>query len=211
MNDINQHTRTSAPRAGKMKRFGKRLFKTAMSPTKTIILGFLVVILIGGLLLMLPISSADGAFADPIDALFTATSATCVTGLIVRDTATEWSMFGKGVILALIQIGGLGFMSMAMLVSALIKRTVTPRERVIFAQSMNLSAYDRLFRFLHNMAYAFVGQRVSAVIVAFGNALHFVAVLYFFQECEHAGRRLVYFFQQVDGGLVGAPFFADLV
>lgn len=89
MNDINQHTRASIPRAGKMKRFGKRLFKTAMSPTKTIILGFLVVILIGGLLLMLPVSSADGAFADPIDALFTATSATCVTGLIVRDTATE--------------------------------------------------------------------------------------------------------------------------
>ena len=168
MNDINQHTRTSAPRAGKMKRFGKRLFKTAMSPTKTIILGFLVVILIGGLLLMLPISSADGAFADPIDALFTATSATCVTGLIVRDTATEWSMFGKGVILALIQIGGLGFMSMAMLVSALIKRTVTPRERVIFAQSMNLSAYDRLFRFLHNMvAFTFAFEFAGALLLSF--------------------------------------------
>ena len=168
MNDIKQHTRTSAPRAGKMKRFGKRLFKTAMSPTKTIILGFLVVILIGGLLLMLPVSSADGAFADPIDALFTATSATCVTGLIVRDTATEWSMFGKGVILALIQIGGLGFMSMAMLVSALIKRTVTPRERVIFAQSMNLSAYDRLFRFLHNMvAFTFAFEFAGALLLSF--------------------------------------------
>ncbi|PWL49367.1 MAG: Trk family potassium uptake protein [Clostridiales bacterium] len=168
MNDINQHTRASIPRAGKMKRFGKRLFKTAMSPTKTIILGFLVVILIGGLLLMLPVSSADGAFADPIDALFTATSATCVTGLIVRDTATEWSMFGKGVILALIQIGGLGFMSMAMLVSALIKRTVTPRERVIFAQSMNLSAYDRLFRFLHNMvAFTFAFEFAGALLLSF--------------------------------------------
>ena len=168
MNDINQHTRASIPRAGKMKRFGKRLFKTAMSPTKTIILCFLVVILIGGLLLMLPVSSADGAFADPIDALFTATSATCVTGLIVRDTATEWSMFGKGVILALIQIGGLGFMSMAMLVSALIKRTVTPRERVIFAQSMNLSAYDRLFRFLHNMvAFTFAFEFAGALLLSF--------------------------------------------
>lgn len=168
MNDINQHTRASAPRAGKMKRFGKRLFKTAMSPTKTIILGFLVVILIGGLLLMLPVSSADGAFADPIDAFFTATSSTCVTGLVVRDTATEWSMFGKGVILALIQIGGLGFMSMAMLVSALIKRTVTPRERVIFAQSMNLSAYDRLFRFLHNMvAFTFAFEFAGALLLSF--------------------------------------------
>ncbi len=168
MNDINQHTRASIPRAGKMKRFGKRLFKTALSPTKTIILGFLVVILIGGLLLMLPVSSADGAFADPIDALFTATSSTCVTGLVVRDTATEWSMFGKGVILALIQIGGLGFMSMAMLVSALIKRTVTPRERVIFAQSMNLSAYDRLFRFLHNMiAFTFAFESAGALLLSF--------------------------------------------
>jgi len=168
MNDINQHTRASIPRAGKMKRFGKRLFKTALSPTKTIILGFLVVIFIGGLLLMLPVSSADGAFTDPIDAFFTATSATCVTGLIVRDTATEWSMFGKGVILALIQIGGLGFMSMAMLISALIKRTVTPRERVIFAQSMNLSAYDRLFRFLHNMiAFTFAFEFAGALLLSF--------------------------------------------
>lgn len=168
MNDINQHTRASIPRAGKMKRFGKRLFKTALSPTKTIILGFLVVIFIGGLLLMLPVSSADGAFTDPIDAFFTATSSTCVTGLVVRDTATEWSMFGKGVILALIQIGGLGFMSMAMLVSALIKRTVTPRERVIFAQSMNLSAYDRLFRFLHNMiAFTFAFEFAGALLLSF--------------------------------------------
>ena len=137
-NTQNIHTQPSAHRFGRL--FRKRIYKTAMSPTKTIILGFLSVVLIGGLLLTLPISSADGKFTDPIDALFTATSSTCVTGLVVRDTATEWSMFGKGVILALIQIGGLGFMTVAMLVSALMRRTVTPRERVIFAQSMNLSA-----------------------------------------------------------------------
>ena len=165
-NTQNIHTQPSAHRFGRL--FRKRIYKTAMSPTKTIILGFLSVVLIGGLLLTLPISSADGKFTDPIDALFTATSSTCVTGLVVRDTATEWSMFGKGVILALIQIGGLGFMTVAMLVSALMRRTVTPRERVIFAQSMNLSAYDRLFRFLHHMlAFTFTFELAGALLLSF--------------------------------------------
>ena len=67
--------------------------------TKEVYSSLFIGILIGGLLLMLPVSSADGAFADPIDALFTATSATCVTGLVVRDTWTQFTVFGQAVIL----------------------------------------------------------------------------------------------------------------
>ncbi len=81
------------------------------SPARAICLSFFVVIAVGTLLLMLPVSSQDGRFTLPLDALFTATSATCVTGLVVFDTATKWSLFGQLVILTLIQIGGLGLVT----------------------------------------------------------------------------------------------------
>lgn len=81
------------------------------SPARAICLSFFVVIAVGTLLLMLPVSSQDGRFTPPLDALFTATSATCVTGLVVFDTATKWSLFGQLVILTLIQIGGLGLVT----------------------------------------------------------------------------------------------------
>ena len=85
-----------------------------MSPTNVIIFGFLTIILVGTLLLVMPFSSSSGEITNPLTALFTATSATCVTGLITVDTGVYWSAFGKGVILLLIQVGGLGFMSLAM-------------------------------------------------------------------------------------------------
>ena len=78
------------------------------SPFRVIILGFMLVILTGSLLLMLPIASQQGVRTPFLDALFTSTSAVCVTGLILYDTATYWSNFGQLVILLLIQIGGLG-------------------------------------------------------------------------------------------------------
>lgn len=81
------------------------------SPARSICTSFLIVITIGTLLLTLPISSQDRQFTSVLDALFTATSATCVTGLIVFDTATKWSLFGKVIILTLIQVGGLGLVT----------------------------------------------------------------------------------------------------
>ena len=79
---------------------------------RLLVLGFLLIILLGAFLLTLPVSSADGSSTPPINALFTATSATCITGLVVYDTATQWSFFGQAVILCMIQIGGLGFMTL---------------------------------------------------------------------------------------------------
>lgn len=86
-----------------------------LSPPQIIALGFLAVIFIGGILLSLPVSSASGEGLPFEDALFTATSAVCVTGLVVYDTGAAFSVFGQIVIMLLIQIGGLGFMTLRQL------------------------------------------------------------------------------------------------
>ena len=88
-----------------------------LTSSQIIVLGFLGAILLGAFLLMLPISTADGNGATFADAVFTATSATCVTGLVVQDTATYWSGFGQAVILTLIQIGGMGVVTFAVAIT----------------------------------------------------------------------------------------------
>ncbi len=135
MNNITVKTKAHIHRV--KRKWKKRL---SLSPTQTILLGFIALILLGSLLLMLPISSKDGSFTSPRDAVFTATSATCVTGLISVDTGLHWSLFGQSVILLLIQIGGLGFMTMAVMMSMFIKRQITPKERLLIAQSLGLSS-----------------------------------------------------------------------
>lgn len=88
-----------------------------ISTSRFIFFGFLGVIVLGTFILTLPISSSSGEFTSVVDALFTATSATCVTGLVVHDTATYWSAFGQGVIIVLIQIGGMGVITIALLLT----------------------------------------------------------------------------------------------
>lgn len=105
-----------------------------LSPARLIALSFFLVILIGAGLLMLPIAS-KGAPAAPLDALFTATSATCVTGLIVRDTFTGWTTFGQIVIILLIQLGGLGFMTVITLVSFAVGKRLSLYDRKVLMQS----------------------------------------------------------------------------
>ncbi|MBQ2240904.1 MAG: Trk family potassium uptake protein, partial [Clostridia bacterium] len=106
-----------------------------MGTATVMALGFLAIIAIGAVLLMLPISSASGEFTSPLTAMFTAVSATCVTGLVVVESGLYWSLFGKIVIIVLIQIGGLGFMTMAVLLSVIIRRSLSPRDRVLVAAS----------------------------------------------------------------------------
>ena len=120
----------------------KKLKRSNKSMTGIIALGFIVLITVGAILLMLPISSASREFTSPLTAFFTAVSASCVTGLVTVDTGTYWSLFGQIVIIVMIQIGGLGFMTMAVLLSKIIKRNVTPRERMLVAMSYNLNSYD---------------------------------------------------------------------
>ncbi|MCY0933896.1 TrkH family potassium uptake protein [Streptomyces sp. H34-S4] len=104
--------------AGRVARVWQLLFTT--HPARTVVSAFALVIAIGTVLLMLPAASTDGSVTDLTTALFTSTSAVCVTGLVVVDTATHWSGFGEGVILALIQVGGFGIMTMASLLALLV-------------------------------------------------------------------------------------------
>ncbi len=126
--------------------------KRRLGATRIIVLGFLAIIVLGTALLMLPIASADGKATGFLDALFTVVSSSCVTGLTVVDTATHWSTFGHAVILILIQIGGLGFMTMAVLLSLLIKRAVTPKERMLVAMSYNLDSFDSTTQIVKRVA-----------------------------------------------------------
>ncbi len=126
----------------------KKWFRS-ISYTRIIALSFFVVILTGAILLSLPIASKSGAFTPFIKALFTATSATCVTGLIVYDTFTHWSLFGQIVIITMIQIGGLGLMTIITMFFLLTKKKINLHERQILAQSagtMHISGVLRLIR-----------------------------------------------------------------
>lgn len=111
--------------------------KKAMTQTQIIAFGFFIMITIGTILLMLPISSKSGEWTAPIDAMFTATSASCVTGLVVFDTYTHWTLFGQLVLLLLIQIGGLGFMTIATLFSLLMRRKIGLKERELMQESVS--------------------------------------------------------------------------
>lgn len=109
--------------------------RRATPPVRLIVGSFALVVLLGTLLLTLPISSARGAFSSPLDALFTATSATCVTGLSVVDTTTHWNTFGQAVILLLIQVGGLGLSTFAIGFSLLVRKRLGIREMVLARES----------------------------------------------------------------------------
>ena len=116
-----------------------------------IILGFLSLIILGSLLLMLPISTRDGEGAAFSDALFTATSATCVTGLVVRDTATYWSVFGQCIILVLIQIGGMGIVTAAVAFVSLSGRKIGLMQRSTMQEAVSahhLAGVVRLTNFI---------------------------------------------------------------
>lgn len=112
---------------------------THVSTTQIIAVAFAVIILTGALLLTLPIASRSGVGCDFRSALFTSTSATCVTGLTLFDTWTQWSPFGQTVILCLIEIGGLGFMSAASLFIFLLGRKVGLKQRLVMAQAMSMN------------------------------------------------------------------------
>lgn len=120
--------------------------KKHLPPASVIVLGFALVILVGTLLLMLPFATLSGESAGAMTSLFTATSATCVTGLIVQDTALFWSPFGQVVILLLIQTGGLGFMMLATAFSLLLRRKISMRERLLMSAALNISDMSGMVR-----------------------------------------------------------------
>lgn len=113
------------------------MFRRKFSALQIIALGFFIIAILGTILLMLPISSRDGTWTPLMTSLFTSVSASCVTGLVLVDTATHWSLFGQFVILLLIQIGGLGFMTIATFFMSFAKKNINLRNRSIMAESIN--------------------------------------------------------------------------
>ena len=107
------------------------------NPPFVLAISFFVLISVGTALLMLPQAAADGVSAGFVDSLFTATSASCVTGLIVRNTASGWSIFGKCIIISLIQIGGLGTMTMIMWISIFTGQRISLTRRLYIREQLN--------------------------------------------------------------------------
>lgn len=136
-----------------------------MSYVQIIALGYFLLILLGSLLLFLPFATAVGEETSFLTAVFTATSATCVTGLVVVDTYMHWTVFGKIVILLLIQVGGLGFMTMGVLFAMCLKQRITLRTRGILQESINALQVGGVVRLVK---HALIG---TAIVEAAGAAL----------------------------------------
>ena len=129
----------------------KYLKNIRLNPPRVLALGFGTLILIGAILLNLPIASQNGESIGFINSFFTSASAVCVTGLVVVNTAKHWSLFGKIVIIILIQIGGLGFMTMATIVAMLMGKKISLKERLIIKEQLNqenISGLVRLTRYV---------------------------------------------------------------
>lgn len=138
-----------------------------LSPPQILVLGFAAIIFIGTALLMLPISTSTGEPLEFIDALFTSTSATCVTGLVVVDTGTTFSSFGEVVIMMLIQIGGLGFMTMATLFALALKRRLSLKDRLILQEAMNQSSMEGIVRLIRRvLLYSLIIEACGAIILS---------------------------------------------
>ena len=150
---------------------GFRRLRTSLSTTHIIALGFLSAILIGTVLLMLPAATTDGNTTPWIDCLFTATTSVCVTGLTAVTTATHWSLFGKIVILILIQLGGLGIVSFTTAIMMVIGRKITLRDRMLLEDALNLDTLSGLVRFLR---WIFMGTFLIEGFGAIGYSLLFI-------------------------------------
>lgn len=157
--------------------------KIKLAPAQIVILSFLVIIVVGTLLLALPISAAEGKTINFIDAFFTATSATCVTGLSTLSLSENFSFIGQIIILVLIQIGGLGYMTLYSSMTILLGKSLAVRDQVMMQDLLNISSFEDLLQMIINIIkYTLVVELCGAVILTiafnitgydFGEALYF--------------------------------------
>jgi len=143
----------------------KRVRKLHLNTTQIIAVAFAGLILLGAALLCLPAASRSGESCGFFSALFTATSATCVTGLVLFDTWTQWSGFGQAVILLLIEVGGLGFMSAASLVIFLLRKKVGLKQRMVIAQAMSLNDMQGVVRLQRIVIFGSMGVQLAGALV----------------------------------------------
>jgi trk system potassium uptake protein len=138
-----------------------------LDPPKVLVLGFAILILIGTCLLTLPIATVDGNGLSFLNALFTATSATCVTGLVVVDTGSTFTKFGQLVILSLIQIGGLGFMTFATFFFFLLGKKISLKDRLLLQESLNNLSIEGIVRLVKRvLIFTAAIEIVGAIILS---------------------------------------------
>ncbi|MDQ8736920.1 TrkH family potassium uptake protein [Paenibacillus sp. LHD-38] len=152
------------------------------SPPQVMTFGFILIILIGAQLLSRPISYTNDISISYLDALFMSASATCVTGLTVLNTGTHFSTFGQVVIIILVQVGGLGFMTMATLFALLFRKRISFRERLVLQESMNYGSTEGIVRMIRKvLLYALVIELSGAILLSsyfmlempFGKSIYF--------------------------------------
>lgn len=141
--------------------------KFRFSFEQIVVLGYFTIIMIGGILLSLPLASNSSTWTPYLNALFTATSATCVTGLVVYDTYQQWSLFGQTVILILIQIGGLGFMTIITIFSVYLKRNIGLHERKLLMQSTGSMEIGGIVRMVKRIVTGtFIFEGIGTLLLA---------------------------------------------
>ncbi|MFZ5649229.1 MAG: TrkH family potassium uptake protein [Bacillota bacterium] len=146
--------------------FGAAVNKIRLTPPQILVFGFAGVIALGAVLLTLPVFTAPGKNTDFITAVFTSTSAVCVTGLVVVDTGTHWTLAGQVLIMLLIQVGGLGFMTMAMIFFMLMGKRIGLKNRLIMQESlnqMNVAGIVRLVKII--FLFTIVSELLAAIVL----------------------------------------------
>ncbi|MBO5069798.1 MAG: potassium transporter KtrB [Roseburia sp.] len=142
-----------------------RKHRLSLSTTQVILLGFLITILVGSMLLSLPVSSADGKAVPYVDALFTATTATCVTGLVTVPTYSTWSSFGQAIILVLIQIGGLGIITILTGLMIMLNKKIGIGDRLLIQDAFNLNTMSGLVAFVKRVLFGtFLIEGIGAIL-----------------------------------------------
>ncbi|HSH35447.1 TrkH family potassium uptake protein [Schnuerera sp.] len=145
----------------------KYINKIGLNPPRVLILGFGALILIGTLLLNLPIATKTGESIGLVNSFFTSASAVCVTGLVVVNTADYWSLFGQITILILIQMGGLGFMTMATIVALLVGKKITLKERLVIKEQLNQKTISGLVRLTKYVILStFIMEGIGAILLS---------------------------------------------
>lgn len=145
--------------------------KKKMSHTGGLAVGFALLILFGTFLLTLPAATRTGRSMDVLDALFTATSATCVTGLVVADTYQNWSVFGQLVIIMMIQIGGIGFITIGVYIAVILKKKIGLKQREAIHESVNTIQVAGVVRLTKKIIQGtFLVEAIGAVLLSF----HFI-------------------------------------
>lgn len=145
----------------------KNKFTKNLNPTRIVVLGFCGIILVGTFFLWLPISARSGQFTNPLTCLFTATSATCVTGLAKVDTWLYWSPFGQVIVLLMIQMGGLGFVSVISMVSFFFHQRIGLSQRLVMASALNMNGTSGVVRVVRrSIMGTFLFEFLGACVLA---------------------------------------------